>query len=285
MKLDKISKNVYANTAGETGGNVGIILLKDRVVAVDSMYPAPGADFRRSIASITKKPVTHLLLTHSHGDHIFGIQAFEDCKIVAQRRVKEKMEANLKTVWTPENLEKMVEAVKKNRPTLAWQYEGLKIVLPNKTFEEQLTIDRVKMIGMPGHTDDSAVVYIVDERVLFSGDLIFAQSFPWAGDPTANPDAWIQSFKRILEMDVKVIVPGHGLVCDKSEVRAQLEWFEAMRREMKKLIKEGVPVEEAVKHDGYPKLYETERKEWRENTYRRWYSFWSEKEQAVKNKD
>ncbi|MFH0897069.1 MAG: MBL fold metallo-hydrolase, partial [Candidatus Bathyarchaeota archaeon] len=216
MKLDKISESVYANTEGETGGNVGIIILKDRVVAVDSKYPISGTDFRRSISSVTSKPITHLLLTHSHGDHIFGIQAFEDCKIVSQRLLKEKMEANLKTVWSHRNLEKMVEDIKKNRPSMAQQYEGLKIVLPNKTFEEHFTIDGVKMFRMKGHTDDSAVIQAFEDNVLFSGDLVFAKSFPWAGDPTASPDAWIQSFKTILEMDVKTIVPGHGPICDKS---------------------------------------------------------------------
>lgn len=274
MKLDKVSENVYANTEGETGGNVGIIVLKDRVVAVDSKYPVSGADFRRSISSVTAKPVRHLLLTHSHGDHIFGIQAFEDCMIVSQRLLKEKMEENLRTVWTPENLEKMIEDVKKNRPDMAWQYEDLRIVLPNKTFEKQFTIDGVRMLRMEGHTDDSAVVYAADDRTLFSGDLVFAKSFPWAGDPTASPDAWIQSFKKILQLDVTKIVPGHGPVCDKSEVKAQLEWFEAMRDEMNKLIRKGVSLEEAVKHDGHPKLYETDRTEWKKNTLRHWYNFW-----------
>ena len=45
MKLEKVSKRVYANTEGKTRGNVGIILLKDAVVAVDSQYPVSGAEF------------------------------------------------------------------------------------------------------------------------------------------------------------------------------------------------------------------------------------------------
>lgn len=205
-------------------------------------------------------------------------QAFEDCEIVAQRLVKEKMEKNLKTIWSPENLRKMIEDVKKNRPQLAWQYEDLKIVLPNKTFEDDFTIEGVRMIHMPGHTADSSTVYVPDDHVLFSGDLVFAKTFPWAGDPTADPDAWIKSFRRILRMNVDAIVPGHGPTCNKAEVKAQLAWFEAMKKEMKKLISEGVTPDEAVKHRGYPKLYESDKPEWMENMLRHWYRFWSEKQ-------
>jgi cyclase len=277
MKLEKISKSVYANTEPNTGGNVGIIVLGNKVVAIDSKYPVSGTDFRRSIPSVTSKPVTHLLLTHSHGDHIFGIQAFHDCTVVAQKLVWEKMNRNLSTIWSPSKLERMIEDIKKNTPAMAPQYNGLKIVLPNKTFENTFSIDGVKMTHMPGHTDDSATVYYTDDRTFFSGDLIFSKSFPWAGDPTADPDAWISSFRKILKMDVDRIVPGHGPICDKNEVEAQLRWFEAMSKEMKKLIKEGGTEDEVAKYQGYPQLYETDRPEWRMDSLRHWYRIWAAK--------
>lgn len=210
MKLDRVSTRVYANTEGETGGNVGIIVLDEGVAAVDAQYPVSGADFRRSIPSVTPKPVTHLLLTHYHGDHVFGSQAFEDCEIVAHRLLKERMEENLRTVWAPANLERMLEDVRKSRPERARLYEGLRIVMPTSTFEERYALEGVEMIHMGGHTAGSSVVYVPDDRVLFAGDLVFAETFPWAGDPSANPDAWIRAFKSILSMDVETIVPGHG---------------------------------------------------------------------------
>jgi len=275
MKLDKITDNVYANTSGETGGNVGIAILADQVAAVDAQYAVSGADFRRSIPTVTDKPVTHLLLTHYHGDHVFGNQAFEDCEIVAHRLLKEKMEENLRTIWAPGNLEKMIEDVKKNRPEQAWLYEGLRIVLPTETFDERFSLDGVEMIQTGGHSADSSVVYVADDRLLFAGDLVFAEMFPWAGDPTVSPDDWIQAFRDILDMDVDTIVPGHGPVCDKSEIKIQLEWFKAVREEMKSLISEGASMEEAAKHDGYPSFYESERPERRDDSLRQWYHFWS----------
>jgi len=276
MKLDRVSERVYANTTGETGGNVGIVVMEDNVVAVDAQYPVSGADFRRSISSVTQKPVTHLLLTHYHGDHVFGNQAFMDCEIVAHRLLMEKMEENLATVWAPDNLKKMLEDIRRDRPEREWLYEGLMIVLPTKTFDECFTLDGVEMIHMGGHTAGSSVVYIPDDRALFAGDLVFAETFPWAGAPSANPDDWIQAFRAILDMDVETIVSGHGPLCDKSEIKVQLEWFEAVRDEMKRLIGEGASIDEAVEYDGYPGFYESDRPERRDDSLRHWYRFWSE---------
>ena len=276
MRLDRVSERVYANTEGKTGGNVGIIVQEDGVAAVDAQYPISGADFRRSIPTVTRKPVTHLLLTHYHGDHVFGAQAFEDCEIVAHRLLKEEMEENLRTAWAPGNLERMLEKVRRSRPERAYLYEGLRIVLPTRIFDDRFALDGVEMIHMGGHTTDSSVVYVADDRLLFAGDLVFAETFPWAGDPSADPDEWIEAFKAILAMDIEAIVPGHGPLCDKSEIRTQLEWFEAVRDEMKGLIEEGASMEEAVRYDGYPSFYASERPERRYDSLRRWYRVWSE---------
>ncbi len=255
---------------------MGIVVMDDGVAAVDAQYPVSAYDFRESIPSVTGKPVTHLLLTHVHGDHVFGNQAFEDCVIVSHRRLKERMAESLKNEWAPGNIEGMLEDVKKNRPERAWLFEGLRIVLPSETFDERYTLDGVEMINLGGHTDCSSVVYVPDEKVLFAGDQIFAETFPWAGDPTADPDAWIEAFKKMLAMDVDVIVPGHGPLCGKGELEIQLAWFEAVRDEMKTLIADGVSSEDAIQHDGYPDFYESQGDR-RERSLRHWYAVWSKK--------
>jgi glyoxylase-like metal-dependent hydrolase (beta-lactamase superfamily II) len=276
LRLDKVTDRIYANCDGETGGNVGIVVMDDGVAAVDAQYPVSAYDFRESIPSVTGKPVTHLLLTHVHGDHVFGNQAFEDCVIVSHRRLKERMAESLKNEWAPGNLEGMLEDVKKNRPERAWLFEGLRIVLPSETFDERYTLAGVEMINLGGHTDCSSVVYVPDEKVLFAGDQVFAETFPWAGDPTADPDAWIEAFKKMLSMDVDVIVPGHGPLCGKGELEIQLAWFEAVRDEMKALIADGVSSEDAIQHDGYPDFYESQGDR-RERSLRHWYEVWSKK--------
>ncbi|MGD0331213.1 MAG: MBL fold metallo-hydrolase [Nitrososphaeria archaeon] len=275
MKLDKVSQRVYVNTEGKTGANVGIIVLDDFVIAVDSQYPVSGAEFRRSISNVTSKPVRYLLLTHYHQDHVFGSWAFKDCKIVGHSLLKKRVEENLKTVWSKENLLKLLEDARVNRPEVAPLLEGLEVVLPNVTFEGRFTVDGVEMIHTGGHSECSSIVYVPDDRVLFAGDLLFAERFPWGGDPTANPDAWISGFRKILKMDVRVIVPGHGSLSDKGEVRKQLDWFTAVRSKMKEMISKGVPMEEVVGYSGYPSFYEPDRPAQRADTLEHWYRIWS----------
>jgi cyclase len=273
MRLNKVSKRVYANWDGETGGNVGVIALDERALVVDAQYPGSARMFREAIPRVTEKPLTHLLLTHVHGDHVFGNMIFKDLEIVSHRRLYEKMENSLKNEWAPGNLEKMLETYRKDAPERWWLFEGLEIVLPKTTFTDRWELDGVEFIHMPGHTDCCSVVYVPDDRLLFSGDLLFVNRFPWAGDPTANPDQWIESFTKILAMDVEKIIPGHGPVCDLDEVEKQLQWMKELRWIMKGLIEDGATEEEAISYK-YRELYPTDRPEWQKRSYSRWYKVW-----------
>jgi len=273
MELHKVSNKVYANWDGETGGNVGIILLDDKTLVVDAQYPGSAKKFRDAISEVTDNKLTHLLLTHIHGDHVFGNMIFKDLDIVSHQRLLDKMKQNLENEWAPDNLVKMLETYKNEAPDRWWLFEGLEIVLPNTTFIDKWKIDGVDFIHMPGHTDCSSIVYKLDDKLIFSGDLLFVDRFPWAGDPTANPDQWITSFQRILKMDVEMIIPGHGPPCDKSEVEKQLRWMKEVRSIMKGLINEGATEDDVITHP-YPVLYPTDRPEWQKRSFSRWFEFW-----------
>jgi len=273
MKLNKVSDRVYANWDGETGGNVGIVELDDGALVVDAQYPGSARRFREAIAETTEKPMSHLLLTHVHGDHVFGNMVFRDLKIVAHKRLREKMEASLASDWAPGNLEKMLDTVKRDTPERWWLFEGLKIVLPAETFQDRWSLGGVEFIHTGGHTDCSSIVYVPEDRALFAGDLLFVGRFPWAGDPTADPDTWIRALQMIKDMDVDSIVPGHGPLCDKEEVRRQLKWFKETRWIMRGLIEEGATEEEAASYE-YPVLYKSDRPDRVKQSYARWYQVW-----------
>lgn len=276
MKLNLVSDRVYANWDGETGGNVGIIELSDTAVAVDAQYPGSAKKFRDAISKVSNKPLSHLLLTHIHGDHIFGNMVFKDLEIVSHRRLWEKMEESLKNEWTPENLKKMLETYKQDAPERWWLFEGLEIVLPTTTFTEKWEIEDIQVINYGGHSDCSSIVYLPDEKVMYAGDLLFVGRFPWAGDPTADPDRWITAFESMLKMDVEKIIPGHGPLCDLDEVEKQLGWMKEIRWIMQGLIRDGATEEEAVSYV-YSELYPTDRPEWKKRSFARWFKVWSNK--------
>lgn len=280
MSLEKISDKVYANTEGKSGGNVGVILLKDKAIAVDAQYPVSAKAFREGIEKLTPKKITHLLLTHYHGDHVLGNQVFADSEIVGQRLVKQKMENQLKNEWAPANFKKTLEAMKARTPERAWLFEGLRIVLPSVTFGDYFSLSdgqtTIEMIHIGGHSDCSSIVYIPDEKILFTGDILFAKTFPFAGDASADPDKWIKALELIAKLDVKTIIPGHGPISDKTEVEKHLSFYRAVKKEMKKLIRAGASADEAVRYPNYPAFYEATGDR-RENSLRRWYEFWNTK--------
>lgn len=127
-----------------------------------------------------------------------------------------------------------------------------------------------------GHTSGSSIVYFQDEQILFSGDLIFAKMFPGGGaDLTANPDQWIEGLKRILELKVKKIVPGHGTICDISEAEEYLRFLSDVKKQMKEMIIRNQPEDQVINSE-FPKFYEAWSPETRRNALAQWYKIWKQ---------
>lgn len=83
------------------------------MVAIDSMYPSVAKEFRAYIERTTETTVTKLILTHYHGDHVFGNQIFSDCQIISSRALATRMREVAASQWTREKLEE----TSKMRPT------------------------------------------------------------------------------------------------------------------------------------------------------------------------
>jgi glyoxylase-like metal-dependent hydrolase (beta-lactamase superfamily II) len=112
----------------------------------------------------------------------------------------------------------------------------------------------------PAHTRGDTLVIVPRDRVLFSGDILFHGGHPvvWAG-PVSN---WIAACERILDMDVEVIVPGHGPLADKAAVRELKEYFEYLYGEARTRFEAGMsPLEAAgdIALDRYAGWGEAER--------------------------
>jgi len=281
MTLEKITDRVYADTNPVGAGNAGAILLQDQVVVVDSQYLKHAKELRREIERITSKKIRFLLLTHSHSDHVFGNEVFRDCEIVAHRSLKDRMQELLLTTWSKESLEKQVAELRKTDPERASRFEGVQITLPTRVFDGEFKIAGgnldILMRHVGGHTRDSSIVYFPNEQVLFSGDIIFSQTFPYGGDPTADPDEWLQALKDILGMSVKTIVPGHGPICDKREVQAYIDFIETVRIKMIAMIRAGKTSEEITRSENYPAFYSKSADQRRQSTLAQWYKVWRQK--------
>jgi len=281
MKLEQVTPSVWAITDGSTFGNVGCIRLPEGIVVVDTgMAPPLAQKFRDLIHQQVGTPVTHVILTHIHSDHIFGAQAFKDCHIIGSAALAAIYAERMQDTWSPAGLKELIAFYQENRPELAGQLVDLQIIPPTQTFEHSLTLGeggvvQVQLTG--GHTIGHSTVYYAPEGVLFAADLVFCQQYPYAGDESNDPQRWMQAFETILKEPIEVIVPGHGPLCSKDEIHLHLAYFRELEVWMKSQISQKLSLEEVLKASASaPRPPYEERAEHRlPSTLKRWYEYFS----------
>jgi len=284
MKLEQVTPSVWAITDGSTFGNVGCISLPEGIVVVDTgMAPLLAQKFRNLIHQQVGTPVTDVILTHYHSDHIFGAQAFKDCNIIGSSALATLYAERMQDSWSPDGLKELIEFYRENRPELAEQLVDLQIIPPTQTFEHSLFLgngDVVHIQHTGGHTIGHSTVYYAPERVLFAADLVFCQQYPYAGDETNNPQQWMQVFETILTQPIDVIVPGHGPICTKDEIHIHLAYFKELEVWLKRQIAQNRSLEEVLQASSLaPQPPYLERADHRlPSTLTRWYHFFSEQQ-------
>lgn len=232
----------YIQAHGELGvSNAGLIADRHSAMAVDAlMVPSMTRRFLSAIKKVTRKPVSRLVNTHHHVDHTGGNSLFKDAEIVSHTHCREQMvQTGLPS-----------EVYKQLMPRFAFEYDKLKLSVPKVTFEDKLIFhqsDRnieLRHLG-PAHTFGDAFVYLPKEKVLFAGDLAFYYVTPMAFQ--GHVGNWIKVADRILKMDVETIVPGHGPVGGKKELRDMRAYLMYIRREAKKRFDAGMLAKEAAR--------------------------------------
>ncbi|NIQ05385.1 MAG: MBL fold metallo-hydrolase [Candidatus Korarchaeota archaeon] len=253
IELERVSDSVWAHTKGKTRGNGAFIKLKDNLVMVDTgMDPVTTKNLREQAEKETGLPFKYVILTHYHTDHVFGNQVFEDCEILSTKATYNIMKKNKEVQWTEENLKERM----KETPELKKKWKDLRIVLPTKTFEERYTIEeagkKVRIVEANGHTEGDVYVYLPDEDILIVGDLLFAKTYPYGGDPTADPYLWIQALDEMIKSHPKKVVPGHGPITKTEELKLHRNYLNDLVEEMKRFVKLGRRKAELEAYDNWP---------------------------------
>jgi glyoxylase-like metal-dependent hydrolase (beta-lactamase superfamily II) len=204
IDVQKVADNYYVllsstpgNDATFSGGNVGVFITNNGVVLIDTKLAAWGQTFLDRVKSVTNKPVTMIINTHTHGDHTGNDDKFgSNVEIVAQDNTKA-------------NMAKMDA------------FKGEKAVfLPKRTFKDTLTIGSGKeQINLyyfgAGHTNGDAMIYFPALRVLQTGDLFARKDAPRidranGGSGVAYPQTLSKAAATLKNVAVDVVVPGHS---------------------------------------------------------------------------
>ena len=114
----------------------------------------------------------------------------------------------------------------------------------------------LQIVHRGGHTTGSSTISVEPEHILFIGDLIFSGAFPYAADPSCNPDEWISVLETIVLEDYEVIIPGHGPLCDNKELENHIAFLSSLRDAVKDAIDNDIPKEEFIEKGLLPHYYE-----------------------------
>jgi len=272
--LQDLGNSVYAylQPDGAWGwSNAGIIVDGDTSLLVDTLYDLKLtgemlATMRRALPAAGQ--IDMLVNTHANGDHCYGNQLVGEARIIASARTAEEMLA-----VPPEMMAMLVKQAPflglvgefVNRHFGAFDFDAITLALPNQTFEGRMDLrvgtKDVSLIEVgPAHTRGDTLVYVPEDRVVFSGDILFIERHPvvWAG-PVGN---WIRACERILDLDVETIVPGHGPITDKQGVERLKGYWEYLLSEVRPRHAAGLsPLEAALEIplDAYVDWGEAER--------------------------
>lgn len=235
ISFDRLSDRAYAYTA-EGDPNTGIVIGDDAVMVIDTQAtPVMAQDVIRRIREVTDKPIRYVVLTHYHAVRVLGASGYEPEHIIASRDtfdlIVERGEADMKSeIERFPRLFRAVESV----PGLTW---------PTIVFEKRLTLMlgrlqvEIMQVGR-GHTKGDTIVWLPQDRVLFSGDLVEFDATPYAGD--AYLGDWPKTLDNLAAMQPEKLVPGRGpALMNPAQVKAGLDSTRAFVTAMFDAVKTG----------------------------------------------
>ncbi|MDX1435727.1 MAG: MBL fold metallo-hydrolase [Anaerolineales bacterium] len=267
--LDPLADGVFAAIHKEGGwaiANAGIIDLGDITLVYDSfMTPAAAEDLGQAAETLTGRPVSIVVNSHYHNDHIWGNQAFgPDVKVVSTTTVREEIKTRGRQEydWYFEHSAGELARIKgelaedpdpdRRRQLEFWvpYFQGLaetmptlEVRYPTVTFRERMVINgskrraEIRSLG-GGHTGDDAFLVLPEEGIAFLADLLFVGTHPFLAD--GDPDALVSILAQIADLKPKVLVPGHGPTGGPADLEANIAYTNVLQE-----LAEGLPEGEA----------------------------------------
>jgi glyoxylase-like metal-dependent hydrolase (beta-lactamase superfamily II) len=200
-------------------GDVAVRVTAEGLIVVDNKYDENVADVLAQIKSVSTQPIRYVLNTHHHTDHAGGDATFiKTTEIIAHRNVRENFLRN-KQPGAP------------------------RVVFGNdaSVFLGGVEV-RAYHFGR-AHTNGDAVIHFPDLRVIHTGDLITEGMPVMDYRNGASAVEWVSVLDKVLELDFDVVIPGHGPLMTKAQVKADRDKLARMNERMAALVRQGVPKE------------------------------------------
>jgi glyoxylase-like metal-dependent hydrolase (beta-lactamase superfamily II) len=207
------------------------ITTPDGSIVTDPISAEAAKWLKAELPKVTDKPVRFVVYSHHHNDHITGGSAFADQAVFVSHAAARPH---------------IVEAADPTTP------------VPTVTFTDRMFIDlggtHVELIFTgKNHSDNSLVVLLPQHKLLFAVDFIPVETVAYRTLRSDYPDDWIESLKRVEQLDFETLVPGHGNIGRKEHVRMFRGYLEDLRAAVLEHVQKGASLEDTKKAVQLPK--------------------------------
>lgn len=275
FELVELGDGIYGcihKFGGKAICNVGVVDNGKETLIFDSfLSPDVAEELLNVVKELGLSPVKYVVNSHFHNDHIRGNQVFsQDVKIISTTRTKELIEEEepLQIAYEKENAPARLfyydslyssfvgdKQSREYKQILMWRpyYETLsnshievKTQLPNLFVDSILNLNgpnrKIQLISKgEGHTPSDLVMYLPDDRILFSGDLIFNKCHPYVGH--GNISKWKAWLYFMNSLEVSTIMPGHGQIGPKLLIDQMKYYLSDLQSSAKDLVKNKASIE------------------------------------------
>lgn len=190
--IKKINNNIYQIGNKKFGSHS--YLIKDKnITIIDPGMITSFKDLKQDLEElkIDIKDVKYVINTHEHIDHVSSMIKFKDSEIVAHEKTAKRIETSSRILKLIGMKLKIDKRLKNNEVLNLGKY-------------------KLKAIYTPGHSIGSCCFYEEKTKFLFSGDTLFAYGTPALITPSGSKNDYLKSLKKLLKLDIKKILPGHG---------------------------------------------------------------------------
>jgi glyoxylase-like metal-dependent hydrolase (beta-lactamase superfamily II) len=245
-KTVKVSEHVYVIPDGRVNlvPNIGIIVGTRATLIVDAgMGPRNGQTVMREVAKVSKNTDLYFTTTHFHPEHMTGVQAFPANTIVIRPEAQQE-EVERKQ---PE----FIHNFSQRTPELKALLQDVKPRPPDILFDHEATLDlggvTVKLVWLgPAHTRGDNNVFVVEDGVLFAGDVVINRFFPIFPDADASGKNWLSILDQLDEFHPHTVVPGHGEVGGAALISMERTYLKAVQSRVAELKAQGKSSDETA---------------------------------------
>jgi len=248
----KISAHTYyvqglsgAASAGNQGymSNAGFVVTDAGVIVFDTLgTPELAKNLVAAIARITQQPIRRVIVSHYHADHVYGLQVFKalGAEVWAHAAGQEYLgsdEAQQRLLQRREVLKPWVDENTRLLPADKWLTGDSNFEMGGLHFE-------LRYLG-PAHSSEDMAMFVKEDSVLYSGDLVFKGRVPFVGN--ADSRLWLQALDKLIAFKPKYMIPGHGAASDTpvADLRLTSDYLVYVRKAMGNAVDNFVPFDEA----------------------------------------